>query len=258
MNRFRDKVAVVTGGASGIGAATSKEFLREGARVVVVDLKPVDPGEFVADLDVSTEGLLPMTGDVGEIDDCRRVVAATVEAFGGIDCLVNNAASFVAEGLNATKDDWGKSWSTNVMGAMNMTNAAHDALKAVGNGAVVNVASITAIMAKPEAWTYHGTKGALLSTTKCMALDLGGDGIRVNTVSPGWTWTDATANVVDRKVFEDYIVPKAMIPRVCETVDVARAILFMCSDDAAYITGTDLKVDGGFSAMGPEGKANIV
>ena len=258
MMRFRDKVAIVTGGASGIGAATAKEFLREGANVVVVDLNPADRDALLASLERSPDNLVTLQGHVGEIDDCRRAVAEALDAFGRIDCVVNNAASFLIAGLGATKEQWAESWSTNVLGAMNMTSAASEPLKEVGNGAVVNVCSITAIVAKPGAWTYHGTKGALLSTTKCMALDLGEYGIRVNTVSPGWTWTDASQKVVDRTTFEEYIIPKMMLPRVCESADIARAILFLCSDDASFITGTDLKVDGGFSAMGPEGKANIV
>ncbi len=256
--RFDEKVAVVTGGAAGIGAATVKEFLRAGAQVVTVDLDSVDRESVVESVDRSLDSLLSVVGDVGEIDDCRRAVGSALEAFGRIDCLVNNAASFVVAGLGGTKEQWTQSWSTNVLGAVNMTSAAFEPLKKAGQGAVVNVASLAAVKAKPDAWTYHGTKGALLSITKCMALDLGTHGIRVNTVSPGWTWTDATASVVDRKTFEDYIVPKMMLPRVCEAVDVARAVLFLCSPDASYITGTDLKVDGGFSAMGPEGKANIV
>ena len=139
-----------------------------------------------------------------------------------------------------------------------MTKAAFDPLKEAGNGAIVNVASVVAVVAKPAAWTYHGTKGALLATTMCMALDLGVHGIRVNTVSPGWTWTEATAAIIDRQAYEDYIVPHMMLPRCGETIDVARAILFLCSDDASFITGTDLKVDGGYSAMGPEGKSHPV
>ena len=258
MMRFRDKVAIVTGGASGIGAATAREFLREGANVVVMDLNPANYDALTDSLDQNSGTLQSVVGDVGKIDDCRRVIAETLSTFGRLDALVNNAASFLIAGLGATKEEWEQSWSTNVLGAVNMTDAAFEPLKTAGNGAVVNVCSITAVVAKPGAWTYHGTKGALLSTTKCMALDLGEDGVRVNTVSPGWTWTDASAAVVDRKTFEEYTIPKTMLSRCGESLDVARAILFLCSDDASFITGADLRVDGGFSAMGPEGKANIV
>lgn len=258
MMRFEDRVAIVTGGASGIGAATAREFLREGARVVVIDLQPVDHDYLTRDLDCSPSALRSVQGSVAEIDDCRRAVADAAEAFGRLDCLVNNAASFNVQALDATKEGWDTSWSTNVLGATNMVKSAFEALKESGNGAIVNVASVVAVVAKPGAWTYHGTKGALLSLTMCMALDLGVHGIRANTVSPGWTWTEATEAVIDRQAYEDYIVPHMMLNRCGETIDVARAILFLCSDDASFITGADLKVDGGYSAMGPEGKTNPV
>lgn len=258
MMRFKDRVAVVTGGASGIGAATAREFLREGTRVVVIDLRPVDHGYLTRGLDCSPDALRSIQGSVAEIDDCRRAVGEAMDVFDRVDCLVNNAASFVVQALEVTKEDWDASWSTNVLGATNMVKAAFDPLKEAGNGAIVNVASVVAVVAKPGAWTYHGTKGALLATTMCMALDLGVHGIRANTVSPGWTWTEATAAIIDRRAYENYIVPHMMLPRCGETIDVARAILFLCSDDASFITGTDLKVDGGYSAMGPEGKSHLV
>ncbi len=258
MMRFKDRVAIVTGGASGIGAATAREFLREGARVVVIDLRPADHAYLTRDLDCSRSMLRSIKGNVAEIEDCHRAVAEAVDAFGRLDCLVNNAASFVAQGIDVTKEGWNASWSTNVLGATNMVKAACEPLKENGAGVIVNVASVVAVVAKPGAWTYHGTKGALLSLTKCMAIDLGVHGIRANTVSPGWTWTEATAALIDRDAYEKYIVPHMMLNRCGETIDVARAILFLCSDDASFVTGTDLKVDGGYSAMGPEGKANPV
>ena len=256
MRRFEDRVAVVTGGASGIGAAAAREFLREGAGVVVIDLEPVDRESLTGAAGCSPGALRSVRGSVAEPADCRKAVDEALNAFGRVDCLVNNAASFVIASLDGAKEDWEASWSTNVLGAVNMAKAALDPLAEAGSGAIVNVASVVAVVAKPGAWTYHSTKGALLSVTMCMALDLGVHGIRVNTVSPGWTWTEATAEVMDRRTYEDYLIPRMMLPRVGETLDVARAVLFLCSDDASFITGTDLKVDGGYSAMGPEGKSN--
>lgn len=258
MIRFENRVVLVTGGASGIGRTTAREFLREGARVVVLDRQPVDHDRVIRGLDCSPDALRSVDGSVARMEDCRRAVAAAFDTFGRVDCLVNNAASFVVAGLEVTREEWEASWSTNVLGATNMVQAAFEPLKQAGNGAIVNVASVVAGVAKPGAWTYHSTKGALVAMTICMALDLGAHGIRANTVSPGWTWTEATANIMKRQAFEDYIIPRLMLDRCGETMDVARAILFLCSDDASFITGIDLKVDGGYSAMGPEAKDNPV
>lgn len=258
MRRFEGRVALVTGGASGIGAAAAREFLREGARVAVIDLEPVDREYLTGGIGCSPGALRSVQGSVADPADCRMAAEEALRAFGRIDCLVNNAADFTISSLDGTKEDWDASWSTNVLGAVNMTKAAVEPLAESGGGAIVNVASVVAVVAKPGAWTYHSTKGALLSLTMCMALDLGGRRIRVNTVSPGWTWTEAAAKVMDRRTFEDYLIPRMMLPRVGEAVDAARAVLFLCSDDASFITAADLRVDGGYSAMGPEAKSNPV
>ena len=141
MMRFKDRVAVVTGGTSGIGGATAREFLREGASVVVIDLQPVDHDYLTRGLDCSPDALRSIRGSVAEIDDCRRTIAEAVDTFGRLDCVVNNAASFVVKALDATKEDWDASWSTNVLGANNMVQAAFEPLKETGNGVIVNVAS---------------------------------------------------------------------------------------------------------------------
>ena len=124
-----------------------------------------------------------------------------------------------------------------------------------GSGAIVNVSSISAHIAQPNRWTYNSAKGAVDQLTKCAALDLGRKRIRVNSVSPGWTWTREVEKAAggDRAKWEPVWGEYAMLGRLCEPSEVARPVLFLLSDDASFITGTDLAVDGGYCALGPEG-----
>jgi NAD(P)-dependent dehydrogenase (short-subunit alcohol dehydrogenase family) len=128
-------------------------------------------------------------------------------------------------------------------------------MKQTGGGAIVNVASISAHIAQPNRWTYNACKGAVVTLTKCQALDLSVDGIRVNTVSPGWIWTPEVLKAAggDRKRWEPVWGRFHMLRRLGEPSEVAKAIVFLCSDDASFITGAELAVDGGYMAMGSEG-----
>jgi NAD(P)-dependent dehydrogenase (short-subunit alcohol dehydrogenase family) len=135
-----------------------------------------------------------------------------------------------------------------------MAQLAVEPMRSLGKGAIVNVASVSASVAQPDHWTYNAAKGGLVTLTKCMALDLAQWGIRVNSVSPGWIWTPASAAAVDgnRRKLDQMVAPFHMLGRCGDAREVARAILFLCSDDASFITGTDLVVDGGYLAMGAE------
>ena len=134
---------------------------------------------------------------------------------------------------------------------------ARDIIRRGASGAIVNISSISAHVAQPNRWTYNAAKGAVDQLTKCAALDLGrqGRGIRVNSVSPGWTWTREVAKAAggDRAKWEPVWGAYAMLGRLCEPSEVAKPVMFLLSDDASFITGTDLPVDGGYLGMGPEG-----
>lgn len=254
IRRFEGRVAVVTGGASGIGAATAREFAAEGAAVALLDIDDT-AGEATRRAIGNEAGVLFIHTDVSDPGACGHAVAEILARFGRIDCLVNSAVNFISRGLDVTTADWNAALGVNVQGGANMVQACAIALGRAGRAAVVNVASISGYIAQPDRWTYNACKGAILSLTRCQALDLSAQGIRVNSVSPGWTWTPEVDRAAggDRARWEPIWGKFHMLRRCAEPREVARAILFLCGDDASFITATDLPVDGGYLAMGSEG-----
>lgn len=245
---WTDRVGVVTGAASGIGAATARRFAARGMRVVGLDL---DAAGLAATREAIGAAFTPVALDVSD----GAAVRAAVGGLARIDAVVNCAVNFLAKGIDVTQDDWDRVLRVNVQGISNVVQAAHPLLAASGHGAVVNVASVSAHAAQPSRWTYNTTKGAIVTLTKCMALDLSADRIRVNAVSPGWIWTPEVAKAAggDREKWEPVWGRFHMLRRLGEADEVAAAITFLCSADASFITGAELPVDGGYLAMGPEG-----
>src|ERR1051325_93048 len=182
MNRLKDKVAIITGGAVGIGRATAELFVEEGAKVVVADLLMPEVEALFVETDISKE------------DDCRKVCDEAMRAFGRLDILVNNAAAFVLKGLEATVDDWHRSLTVNIVGTALMSKYASEYMKQSGGGAIVNLGSISSFIAQPSFIAYSATKAAIVQMTRNMALDLAPFNIRVNCVCPGTIMTRATEN----------------------------------------------------------------
>jgi NAD(P)-dependent dehydrogenase (short-subunit alcohol dehydrogenase family) len=252
--RFTGRVAIVTGATDGIGRAIARELLREGAKVLVVGLP--------ADLPVGREAFADagsavelIGGDLASEAFCQEVVATAKARFGRIDFLVNNAFSFVAKGLDATRDDWLRSFSVGPFAFAALMQSAAAEMKTTGGGAIVNVSSISARIAQPNRWTYNAAKGAVAQLTRCAALDLAPWGVRVNSVSPGWIWTREVDKAAggDRAAYEPVWGEFHMLRRMGHPIEIAGPVLFLLSADAAFITGTDLPVDGGYNALGPEG-----
>ncbi len=254
VGRFAGKVAVVTGGTAGIGLAIALELVKEGATVTITGL-PRDGDEAVAMLGDAGGDVLCMLGDMADDEFCERVVAQTVARFGRLDLLVNNAFSFLAKALDATRDDFAHSMAVGPVAFARMIQLAAVPMRAVGGGAVVNVSSISGFVAQKSRWTYNVAKGAVNQLTKCAALDLAPDGIRVNSISPGWIWTREVLKAADgdKAKYDPIWGEYHMLGRLGEPVECARAVLFLLSDDASFITGTDLPVDGGYQSLGPEG-----
>ena len=253
-DRFRGKVAIVTGGASGIGRTTVEELCKEGAAVAFTDINAA--GETLAR--TMTEAgfdVLFFQGDMADETFCRAMVEQAGARWGRIDYLVNNAFSFTAKGLDATRENWERVMQVGPMAYALLAQIVAPWMERNGGGAIVNMSSISAFIAQPNRWTYNAAKGAVHTLTKCMALDLAPHNIRVNSVSPGWIWTrevDAAAGG-DRARWEPVWGQFHMLERCGEPVECARPILFLLSDDASFITAADLPIDGGYQGMGSEG-----
>lgn len=256
-DRFKDKVAIVTGGASGIGRAVMEELCKEGAAVAFSGVSEIG---FATEERMKSRGydVLFLQGDHEEEAFNWRVAEETVKRWGRINYLVNNAFSFTAAALDATREDWLRSLLVGPVAYATMGQAVFEPMKAQGGGAIVNVSSISAHIVQPNRWTYHSAKGAVLMLTKSMAYDMAVFNIRVNCVSPAWVWTREVQKAADidaggREKWDPIWGEFHMLRRTAEPVEVAGPVLFLLSDDASFVTATDLYVDGGYLAMGPEG-----
>jgi dihydroanticapsin dehydrogenase len=255
MNRLKDKVAVVTGGGSGIGRATCELFAEEGAAVVVAELD-APSGQETADLIVRRGGhALFVQTDVSDEASVRRLAAEAVRAFGKVNVLVNNAAVFVLKGVEATPEEWRKILDVNVMGPALVAKHLVPEMKKAGGGAIVNIGSISSFIAQPHFVTYNSTKAAVPTMTRCLALDYAPDHIRVNAVCPGTVWTPTVQRLARERGLDRAAADRHpdfggghILPRIAEPREIAYAILFLASDEASFITGAHLMVDGGYTA----------
>jgi dihydroanticapsin dehydrogenase len=251
--RLKDKVAIITGGAAGIGRAAAVLFAEEGASVSIIDVDRDAGRETVEEVESKGGHAIFVAGDVSNERDVASLADETVRAFGRIDILVNNAAVFLMKGIEATVEDWERSLRVNVVGAALCSKYAVEVMKKNGKGAIVNLGSISSFVAQPQFATYSVTKAALLQMTRNMALDLAPFNIRVNCVCPGTILTSATEAHMKRvglslEQFMAEEAPKHLLNRIGEPREVAYAILFLASDEASFITGASLMVDGGYTA----------
>jgi NAD(P)-dependent dehydrogenase (short-subunit alcohol dehydrogenase family) len=249
--RLKNKNTIITGSGAGIGRATALRFAEEGAKVMIVDINGEDADKTARMLQKAGGQAEHQQADVSDPKAVERVVEATVSSFGSIQVLVNNAAAFVFGKIEeTTAEDWQKVLGVNIIGYANMVQAVLPYLRANGAGAIVNVASVSSFIAQPAFVPYNTSKGGIMQMTRCLALDLAEDNIRVNGVCPGAIFTQGSADHMKfigvseaegKKMFGQ----DAPMKRMGEPVEIANGILFLASDEASFVTGAHLVIDGG-------------
>jgi 3-oxoacyl-[acyl-carrier protein] reductase len=242
-NRFAGKVAVVTGGANGIGKATVLGLAQEGAKVVIVDLNPA--GEEVAQ-QIRADGgdAIFIQSDVSKSEPVQAMVKQAIDTYGQIDILINNAGITRDNLIMKMKDeDWDLVLKVNLSSAFHCSKAVVRPMMKKRAGRIVNLASVVGLAGQAGQTNYAASKGGIIAFTKSLARELGSRNITVNAVAPGFIKTQLT-DVLPKEMVE-LTVANTPLGRLGEVEDVARAILFLASDDAAFITGQVLTVDGG-------------
>jgi NAD(P)-dependent dehydrogenase (short-subunit alcohol dehydrogenase family) len=261
-NELSGKVAVVTGGSSGIGRGVTERFIAEGARVVIADVD-AEKGEAVA-AECGADARFKQT-DVADPDQVRVLVSFAVETFGDLDVMFNNAGISGARHPRLLDDDladFHRVMDVNLLGVMQGTREAARHMATNGGGSIINISSIGGIQAAPGLFTYHASKVGVIFFTRCAAVDVGEYGIRVNCIAPGNIETPILGSVMAAGMPEDekaelmkrireFILSRQAIKRQGTTDDIAEAALYLASDRSSYVTGTLLPVDGGMVAGNP-------
>ena len=248
--RLADKVAIISGAASGMGAATARRFAKEGAKVVVADMLEAEGRKVAADIVTANGAAMFMTLDVTKEADWKRVVDDTVAQYGKLDILVNNAGisgSKVSDLLDTAA--WDELLAVNGRGVFLGTKYAVLAMKQSGGGSIVNLSSISGNSGQTMTHMgYNASKGAVRTLTKSTAVQFGADGIRANSVHPGIMPPMRTSGATADPEVRAKMLKGVPLRRAGEVDEVANAILFLASDEASYITGAELWVDGGYLA----------
>lgn len=257
--KLANKVALITGGGTGIGKGIAQAFLREGARVMISGRRE-ESLRRTRDEAGAGSSLEHVVGDISVARDAERMVEATIERFGTLDILVNNAgvrASIVTI-LELTEEEWDRTFDIDAKGSWLCSKHAIPWMQRHGGGSIIMVNSISGFIGQPRQGCYNAAKAAQLALVKCMALDFARDGIRVNAVAPAWVETDMNRSQLAEMrsspgtrfppglTYEE-ILDMHPIGRIGTPRDVAGAVVFLASDDAAWITGTTIMVDGGYT-----------
>jgi len=251
MNNQTKKVAIVSGGATLIGVASAAALIERGYSVALADINEADGPNLAAEL--GGDAMFVKT-DITSDDEIDACLAAVVERWGGVDALVNVACTYLDNGLASNREEWLTALNVNVVGGAIFAQKAAPLMQSRGGGAIVNFGSISGKVAQPGRMLYAVSKAAILGMTRNQSLHLAGSGIRVNSVSPGWTWSNVIRDFSgnDRAKADRVAAPFHIGGRLVDAEEVGRTVAFLCSEDASGINGSDMAVDGGYTAIGPE------
>ena len=252
--RLEGKVALITGGGSGIGRASALRFAVEGASIVASDLSEASAVETVAAVREAGGEATAVAGDVVSNDDAKAMVQAAIDAYGKLDVLVNSAGvSGRVEGVSH-EEVWDKVMDVNLKGTYLVSWHAVPEMEAAGGGSIINLASIMALVGYPVGMgggfnPYNASKGGVLQFTRNLAIDLARKNIRVNCICPGYVETNMTRRLTENPESYEALKGRHPMGRLGQPDDIANAALFLASDEAAFVTGAPLIVDGGYTAQ---------
>ena len=248
--RLEGKVALISGGARGMGAAEVRLFAREGAKVVIADVLEDEGRKVETEINDSGGSALFVKLDVTKESEWLNAVETAVRSFGKLNVLVNNAAIIRSERvLETTEQIWDDVMSVNAKGVFLGTKSAIPEMQKIGGGSIINISSGAGLTGSDQNAAYHASKGAVRIFTKAAAIQYAKDNIRVNSVHPGYAWTPLTEKSFSVKEHFDARVARVPMGRMCYADDIANGILYLASDESSFVTGSELVIDGGMTAQ---------
>jgi NAD(P)-dependent dehydrogenase (short-subunit alcohol dehydrogenase family) len=255
--RLENKVAVVTGGGMGIGRAGALAFAAEGAAVAIVDVNRAAAEAVAAEIQAAGGRAAAVIADVSQRADAERIAAETAQAFGGVDFLLNNAGIQTYGTVTETDEDtWDRTLNINLKGMYLVAKYCIPLMQQRGGGAIVNIASIQALANQRRVAAYAAAKGGVMALTRSMAVDYAADNIRVNSICPGGVDTPMMHWAVGLSAAQDQIrnvIEEAgqtyPLGRIAQPEEIARVVVFLCSSDSSFMTGSAVVVDGGYMAL---------